>query len=120
MIRQVRVEGKVELLSEKEAIEQFTACPRFLQLHLAVLCEIVQMGFKGGKAELSKLRKELAEKYADKSVPIPVPQGWTGYLLVPTRFEFYEAASIEAVLNSDVFEYTRTSTETDWTFKLLL
>ncbi len=116
VVRQVRVEGKVELLSEKETIEQFTACPRVLQLHLAVQYEIAQMDFKGGKAELSKLRKELAEKYTDKSVPIPVPQGRIGYLLVPTRFEFNEGA----VLDVDEFEYTRTSTETDWTYKLLV
>ncbi len=116
VVRQVRVLGKVETLPEQEAVDDFYSLPRELQISFAVNCEIPH-DFKGGKVELSKLRKELAGKYSDKSVPVPKPRQWTAYLLVPTQFEFYEVND-PTLLEIYDFVFTKDTSTGTWSFKL--
>ncbi len=115
VVRQVRVLGKVETLPEGESAADFYSLPRELQISFAVNWEIPH-DFKGGKVELTKLRKELAGKYSDKSVPVPKPRQWTGYLLVPTQFEFYEGND-PTLLEIYDFVFTKETSTDTWSFK---
>lgn len=116
VIRQVRVEGKVERLPEEVASESFHSYPRQMQVGLAVNCEISERQFTGSKADLSQLRKELLKKYSDESVPVPIPSGWIGYLLVPTRFEFYDGTD-PTLLEIYDFVFTKDASGS-WCFQL--
>ena len=116
IIRQVRVQGNVEMLPDQEVVEAFRALPRSFQVYFAVNEEIPP-DFDGGKAELIELRKQLAMKYSDES--IPMPREFTAYCLVPTQFEFYEgsASNPMEIYRSLFVKDTETSS---WSCKHLL
>ena len=39
---------------------------------------------------LAQKRKEIATKYNDPSMPIPLPEKWRGYIVLPNMIEFYQ------------------------------
>lgn len=45
---------------------------------------------KGGRAELEERERALAEQYKDESQDVPRPPHWGGYVLRPTRVEFWQ------------------------------
>ena len=82
---QVRIEGKVEKVSDEEADAYFATRPRGSQLgawaseqskHLSSRNELI--------AKLEKFKKKFA------GMKVPRPPFWSGYLLRPERIEFWK------------------------------
>ncbi|GFR10957.1 pyridoxine-5'-phosphate oxidase [Trichonephila clavata] len=86
LCRQVRIEGSVVKISQKESEDYFHSRPRSSQLSAVVSqqSEIIE-----SKEVLISKREELEQKYADESVVISKPDCWGGYLVVPDTIEFW-------------------------------
>lgn len=98
MERQVCIEGTVEKTSREDSEKYFAKRPRENQLsawtsHQDRMIE--------SREVLEKEYKELEEKYDGK--PIPCPPFWGGFLLKPTRFEFWQGSKRRL---HDRFQYT--------------
>lgn len=85
LIRQVRIEGRVEKVSMEKSIEYFSKRPRASQLS----------AYASSQSNKIISRKELEEKvngldkqFAGKEIPLP--DEWGGYLLIPDYFEFWQ------------------------------
>ena len=83
--RQVRIEGTISRVSEKECDEYFASRPRGSQIG----------AWASHQSELLSSRKELEEivdrfelQFNDK--PIPRPPNWGGYRLRPESIEFWQ------------------------------
>ncbi|XP_065052826.1 pyridoxine/pyridoxamine 5'-phosphate oxidase-like isoform X1 [Rhopilema esculentum] len=82
--RQVRVEGKVQKLSESESENYFHMRPRASQLGALASNQSCVIESK----EVSEKRyADLEKKY--EGVEIPKPDCWGGYQLIPETFEFW-------------------------------
>ncbi|MBV8531137.1 MAG: pyridoxamine 5'-phosphate oxidase [Candidatus Eremiobacteraeota bacterium] len=83
--RQVRVEGTVSMLSEEESDEYFDARPRGHRL----------AAWASEQSEPLETENLLAERFAhfeerfDRE-DVPRPHSWGGYLLAPSRIEFWQ------------------------------
>jgi pyridoxamine 5'-phosphate oxidase len=80
----VRVEGVAEMLSEDESDEYFATRPRGHQL----------AAWASEQSEPIEARDILEERFAHfdqrfAEEPVPRPHSWGGYLLKPSRFEFW-------------------------------
>lgn len=83
--RQVRVEGRVERVSDSEADDYFATRPRSAQIgaHASRQSEPI-----GGRDELERRVAELDVQFAGGEVPRP--ESWVGYCLVPESWEFWQ------------------------------
>lgn len=82
--RQIRVEGAVSLMSAEESDAYFASRPRESQLASAASPQSEPIAHR----ELLEARmQELAAQYPDA---VPRPEHWSGYRLVPDRFEFWQ------------------------------
>lgn len=99
LARQVRVEGRVETLGADESDEYFASRPRGHQL-AAWASE--QSEPIGARETLEQRFAHFDERFAGEDVPRP--HSWGGYLIVPARFEFWEAQPNRM---HDRFEYER-------------
>ncbi|MFQ5523660.1 MAG: pyridoxamine 5'-phosphate oxidase [Acidimicrobiia bacterium] len=83
--RQVRFEGKVDLVSEEEADTYFAGRPRGAQIgaHASPQSEVVS-----SREELDARYAEVAETYGDGE--IPRPEFWGGWRLIPDVVEFWQ------------------------------
>lgn len=83
--RQVRVEGAAIALSRDEVAAYFATRPRGAQLgaHASRQSQPV-----ADRAELQAAYDEAAARFGDG--PIPVPQTWGGYRVVPEEVEFWQ------------------------------
>lgn len=97
--RQVRVEGRVEMISNRDADEFFAARPRDYQL-AAWACK--QNEFVSGHPALEKRLQEMAQQFQDQEIPRPAH--WGGYRVIADRFEFWQARANRL---HDRFSYTR-------------
>jgi pyridoxamine 5'-phosphate oxidase len=82
--RQIRIEGTVERLAEKEAEEYFHSRPRLYQLAAAASNQsrpIISRKYLIDR--FKRLRKTFSGQ------PIPLPKTWGGYRLTPDRLEFW-------------------------------
>jgi pyridoxamine 5'-phosphate oxidase len=81
--RQVRVEGTVARLSEREADAYFATRPRESQLsaYASPQSEVIT------REELERRRDEIERRFAGSAVSRP--EHWGGFGLVPDRFEFW-------------------------------
>ena len=86
--RQVRIEGSVKKLSDEESTKFFHFLPRDIQISLYVNEKIVSGSVIDNMAVVKGEFKRLQETYADKSITIPKPPSWGGYVIEPVRFEF--------------------------------
>src|SRR5262245_29176686 len=78
--RQVRIEGTVERISEKEAEEYFHSRPRLYQLAAAASNQSEPIATRKVLIDRFKqLRKDLSGR------PVPLPKTWGGYRLTPDR-----------------------------------
>lgn len=82
--RQVRVEGRVERVSEEEADAYWATRPRASQLGALASLQSAPVANRGA---LMARWRGLRRRYARR--PVPRPPHWTGYRLVPSSIEFW-------------------------------
>ena len=84
--RQVRVEGRVEKASAQLSTEYFQSRPRSSQLGAWAS---PQSQVISSREELETREAETAERFAEQEI-LPRPPHWGGYILRPTRVEFWQ------------------------------
>ena len=84
ILKQVRIEGKVESVKDEEADRYFASRPRQRQLAAWASKQSEPLA---SREELLARYREFEEKYAGK--PIPRPPFWSGYRVIPELFEFW-------------------------------
>lgn len=83
--RQVRIEGKATKVSRAESEEYFSKRPRISQLGALVSKQSkVVPNRKFLEDKMNALEKELEGK------PIPTPDSWGGYAILPSKIEFWQ------------------------------
>jgi pyridoxamine 5'-phosphate oxidase len=83
--RQVRVEGRVEPVSDAESDAYFATRPRDAQLGAVASRQSTPL------ASREQLDERLAEVEAEVGGrPVPRPRTWGGFLLVPAAWEFWQ------------------------------
>jgi len=82
--RQVRIDGRVALVSARESDEYFATRPRGSQLGAWAS---PQSAVLPGRADLERRFAAADRRYPDK---VPRPPHWGGYCLVPDRVEFWQ------------------------------
>lgn len=82
--KQVRIEGRVEMVSTAEADAYWRTRPRASQLSASASRQSSNLA---DHAVLVARRRKIAQKYRGK--PIPRPLNWTGFRLVPSVIEFW-------------------------------
>ena len=108
--RQVRIEGRVEKVSEAQSDAYFAKRPRESQLGAWASPQSAQIE---DRRELADRIEELSERFGEGD--IPRPPHWGGYLVQPDRFEFW--ASRPGRLH-DRFAY-ESETNSGWTITQL-
>uniref|UniRef100_L7M422 pyridoxal 5'-phosphate synthase n=1 Tax=Rhipicephalus pulchellus TaxID=72859 RepID=L7M422_RHIPC len=88
--RQVRIEGRVEKVSEEVSERYFHSRPRISQLAAAASTQSAPLE---SRAVLEAKMKALEEEYKDTSKEVPKPSFWGGYCLSPSRMEFWQGHS---------------------------
>ena len=83
--RQVRVEGAVERVGDRESDSYFATRPRGAQLAASASR---QSSLLSGREELDERVVELAAAY--DGTDVPRPEHWGGYRLVPQVYEFWQ------------------------------
>jgi pyridoxamine 5'-phosphate oxidase len=101
--RQVRVEGKVSKLSREESEEYFNSRPRLSRLGAWASNQSSELA---SRAELEQNFEDIRKKFDDN--PIPVPDFWGGFLLIPSVIEFWQGR--EGRMH-DRIQYTRQKDE---------
>jgi pyridoxamine 5'-phosphate oxidase len=84
--RQVRVEGVVEAVSEREADAYFATRPRESQLGAWASDQSRRLA---SRSVLDERVAAVEKRFAHG--PIPRPPHWSGYRVLPSRVEFWEA-----------------------------
>lgn len=82
--QQVRFEGAVELVSERESDEYFASRPRGSQIGAWASRQSSELS---SREELIAAAESFAAKYKDQTVPRP--PYWSGYRLLVERIEFW-------------------------------
>ncbi len=82
--RQIRIEGTIEKVSEKESDDYWGSRPR--ESCISALTS-AQSQLVSSREELEKRFFELIKKYEGQ--PVPRPAHWGGFCLVPKKFEFW-------------------------------
>lgn len=85
--RQIRIQGKVEELDKEKASDYFNDLSRERQITLVLGDQDKPIA---SREALAQKRKEIATKYNDPSMPIPLPEKWRGYIVLPNMIEFYQ------------------------------
>ena len=84
--RQLRVEGRVERVADKEADAYWASRPRGSQIGSAASRQSHPIG---SREELEEAVRGVEEEHAGQE-SIPRPAHWTGYRLIPDRIEFWQ------------------------------
>jgi len=83
--RQVRVEGRIELVDEADADAYWHSRPRGSRLSALASRQSTPVR---DRAELDAARDALAVRYPGEDIPRPAY--WVGYRVVPDRYEFWQ------------------------------
>jgi pyridoxamine 5'-phosphate oxidase len=83
--RQVRVEGTVERVGREESEAYFRGRPRQSQIGAWVSQQSRPIT---SRAELERLEAELQKRF--EGVPVPLPDYWGGFRVVPHAIEFWQ------------------------------
>ncbi len=100
--RQIRVQGSVSPVSPADADTYFKSRNRLSQLGAWASQQSRELS---SREQLEEAVRDLEEKFSEKEVPRP--PHWSGYLLSPTKVEFWQER--EGRLH-DRFRYTKTAT----------
>nr|XP_042901968.1 pyridoxine-5'-phosphate oxidase-like isoform X5 [Parasteatoda tepidariorum] len=86
LCRQIRIEGTVVKLSEKESEDYFHQRPRSSQLSALASrqSEVIE-----SKDVVERKKEELENKYPEGTSKLPKPDYWGGYKVIPESFEFW-------------------------------
>jgi len=85
LLRQVRVEGRVSVLSEAESYEYFKTRPLMSRIGA---WSSKQSEVLPDREILEKEVERLKQKFAGKEIPLP--PFWGGFRLIPSEFEFWQ------------------------------
>jgi pyridoxamine 5'-phosphate oxidase len=85
--RSVRIEGRVEKVSELESDEYFNSRPRGSQIGAWTSN---QSNAIDSRSKLEEQERAILDKYSDTSLSVPRPPHWGGFRLVPGRVEFWK------------------------------
>lgn len=83
--RQVRIEGRVEMLAAGKADDYFRSRPRGSQLSVWVAR---QSSVLDSRESMQRIMAEIERQYPDG--PVPRPPHWSGYRVIPERVEFWQ------------------------------
>ena len=83
--RQVRVQGAVEKTSREVSETYFHSRPRGSQIGAAASQQSSKVETR---EQLDQQRSKLEKQFDGQ--PVPLPDNWGGYLIRPTRFEFWQ------------------------------
>jgi len=86
LMKQVRIEGIIEAVSDEEANQYWTTRPRDSQLGAWASHQSEPLD---ERKTLESRLAEYQEKFADQ--PVPRPPHWSGFRVVPGRIEFWKA-----------------------------
>ena len=110
---QVRIEGPVERLSEKESADYFHSRPKESQ---ASAVASAQSTVIASRDVIVAKHRELLEKYKNSDAVIPKPDYWGGYILLPREYEFWQGQSNRL---HDRIVFTKDTDTGTWSIKRL-
>lgn len=110
MERQVKIEGVARKLSVKENLEYFSSRPKDSQL--AAWASNQSHPISSRKA-LNTAFEQMKRKFS--SGKIPLPDFWGGFIVEPTRFEFWQGGGARL---HDSFSYNQNN-DNSWTISRL-
>ena len=87
--RQIRIEGKVEKLTESESARYFHSRPKASQLGAWASD---QSRVIPNREVLEQKLADLKEQYSEDAT-VPLPEHWGGFRVVPNRIEFWQGRS---------------------------
>jgi len=85
--RQVRIEGRVELVADADADAYFASRPRASRLGAWASPQSAPIA---DRAALERHYDDVEQRYAAAGDAIPRPPHWGGYRVVPAAFEFWQ------------------------------
>lgn len=96
LARQIRIRGNIERISQQQSEVYFASRSRESQI--AALTS-KQSSIINSRDELENHYREISIQYQDK--PIPCPENWGGYRVIPFEFEFFQGRNNR--LNDRIF-----------------